>query len=554
MLTYYRSMALILILALLLPTLAACRQEGETPDICILYTNDVHCGIDDYIGYAGLAAYKHEMEAVYDYVTLVDCGDAVQGDFIGAVSSGEYIVDIMNELDYALAVPGNHEFDYGMEQLAALIDRVEAEYLACNAIYSGSSQSALEDTEPYKIIDYGDIEIAFIGVVTPENIAKSTPSYFMENGEYVYDFLQGEDGQALYDCVQGYVDECLSQGADYVVALSHLGDAAESSPYTSVELIEATTGIDVVLDGHAHSVIPSRTVEDQNGEDVLLSSTGTKLEQIGKLVITGEGEITTELISDYTETDSETEQFINGILAQHEEALSTAIATSDIALSCSSETGARLVRNRETAIGNMIADAYRTIGDADISFINGGGIRADLPIGTITYADLLAVHPFGNTLCVVKATGAEILDFLEVACMYTQAQAEADGNAVGENGGFQQVSGLKFTVDTSIPSPVITDENGNMIRIDGERRITDVYVQGDDGEYVPLDPSAVYTVASQNYLLKEGGSGYAEFTDNEFIIDEGVADYQVLITYITEILNGQLGERYSATEGRITVK
>lgn len=554
MLKYYRLMAPLLILALLLPTLTACRREEEAPDICILYTNDVHCGIDDHIGYAGLSAYKHEMEAIYDYVTLVDCGDAVQGDFIGAVSSGEYIVDIMNELDYALAVPGNHEFDYGMEQLAALIDRAEAEYLACNAIYSGSSQNALEDTEPYRIIDYGSIEIAFIGVVTPENIAKSTPSYFMENGEYVYDFLQGEDGQALYDCVQGYVDECLAQGADYVVALSHLGDAEESSPYTSVELIEATTGINVVLDGHAHSVIPGRTVEDQSGDEVLLSSTGTKLENIGKLVITDEGGITTELISDYTETDPDTDQFINRILAQHEEELNTPIATSDIALSCSDETGVRLVRNRETAIGNMVADAYRIIGDADIGFANGGGIRADLPAGTITYADLLAVNPFGNTLCVVKATGAEILDLLEVACMYTQAQAAADGNAVGENGGFQQVSGLKFTIDTAIPSPVITDENGNMIRIDGERRITDVYVQSDNGEYVPLDPNAVYTVASHNYLLKEGGSGYAGFTDNEFIIEEGMLDYQVLITYITDILNGQLGERYSATEGRITVK
>ncbi|MBR5157660.1 MAG: S-layer homology domain-containing protein [Clostridia bacterium] len=225
----------------------------ECEEIAILYTNDVHCGIEDNIGYAGLAAYKKETEALYDYVTLADCGDAVQGDLVGTVSDGEYIVDIMNELDYDFAVLGNHEFDYGMEQLSSLIEKSNAQYLGCNISYTGKNKNLLEKVKPYKILEYGDTKVAFIGVTTPESYTKSTPTYFMEDGEYVYELERGNDGKDLYDNVQKYVDECENQGADYIIVLAHLGDAEESSPYTSVELIEATDGIDVVLDGHSHS-------------------------------------------------------------------------------------------------------------------------------------------------------------------------------------------------------------------------------------------------------------------------------------------------------------
>ena len=403
-------------------------------------------------------------------------------------------------------------------------------------------------------LGYGETKVAFIGVATPESPTKSTPTYFMEDGEYVYNFAQGNNGQNLYDCVQGYVDECEAQGADYVILLAHLGDAEESAPYTSPELIAATDGIDVVLDAHAHSVIAGKTVENKAGEPVLLSSTGTKLANIGKLVIRADGEITTELICGYSAKDAEMDAYIRNVKAQYETEMNKVIATSDIALTCKTEDGIRLVRNRETAIGDLCADAYRAIGGADIGVVNGGGIRADIPKGDITYANMLAVHPYGNTLCVVRATGQEIIDLLETACMYTQAEISKDGNAVGENGGFMQVSGLKFTIDTSIPSSVVLDELDNFVSVSGERRVKDVTVLDDNGAYVPIEFDAVYTVASHNYLLKAGGDSFTGFMDNEFIISEGICDYQVLTQYITEVLNGKLGELYSAPQGRITIK
>ena len=127
-------------------------------------------------------------------------------------------------------------------------------------------------------------------------------------------------------------------------------------------------------------------------------------------------------------------------------------------------------------------------------------------------------------------------------------------NAVGENGGFLQVSGLKYTVDTSIESTVQVDESGMFLSCGENRRVKNVMVLGDDGEYVPLDPQKTYTLASHNYLIKQGGDGINMFMDNKLILNEGMLDYQVLITYITENLDGIVGEEYSTAQGRIIIE
>ena len=536
--------------------MAATNYTSKTQeDIVILFTNDVHCGIEENIGYAGLVEYKESVEQKTPYVTLVDCGDAIQGDTIGTVSKGEFLVDLMNEADYDLAVLGNHEFDYGMKQLGSLIEKAEAEYLSCNIRYTGSGENELAQVKPYEIITYGKTDVAFIGASTPNSITSSTPTYFMdENGNYVYDFCRGNGGQDLYDCIQKNVDECLEKGAEYIVLLSHLGDGEVESPYTSVEVVENTSGIDVVLDAHSHSTIPCMVLEDEKGEEVLLASTGTKLANIGQLVISPSGNITTGLISHFDKKDAEMESKIAEIKASYETELAKVMAMSDITLSCNDENGIRMVRNRETAIGNFCADAYRAVAKADIAVVNGGGIRADLTEGEIIYADLIAVHPFGNTLCKVTATGQEILDALEMASQLTENERTDGRNALGEDGSFLHVSGMKYTIDTSIETSVELDENGNFVAVTGERRVKDVYVENEDGTFEPLDANKEYTFASHNYLIKNGGGGSNMFMDNELLINEGALDYEVLITYMTDVLGGKLGEKYATSEGRITIK
>ena len=214
-------LAACLMLGLMTTAFAA---DEKSNDIVILYTNDVHCAVDDNIGYAGLAAYKKEMQAAYNYVALVDCGDSVQGDVIGTLSKGEYLVDIMNEVGYDFASFGNHEFDYTLPQLQKLIDKAKYQYLCCNLTYTAKDGKGLTGYKAYEIKTYGDIKVAFVGIDTPESFTKSTPTYFQDaNGNFVYSFAEGNKGADLYNKVQETVDAAKKDGATYVVALAHLG-------------------------------------------------------------------------------------------------------------------------------------------------------------------------------------------------------------------------------------------------------------------------------------------------------------------------------------------
>ena len=547
----FKRFALVMAIALIGVTMLFAQGAAEAleaqKDIVVLYTNDVHCAIDSNIGYAGLAKYKAEMEKD-NFVVLVDAGDAIQGDTIGTVSKGEYLVDIMNEVGYDFCVLGNHEFDYGTDVLASLLKKADAQYLNATIEYTGNGNNLLKDTVPYVIERFGFLDVAFIGVSTPESITKSTPRYFMEDGQFVYDFAAGED---LYAAVQGYVDEVREKGADVVVVISHLGVEEGSEPNRATDLIANTTGIDALIDGHSHTTEPSMLVADKSGRKVLYTQTGTKLNNIGKLTISKDGSVKAELVAE-AEKDEAVTAFIEDIKAQYESLVNTVVAHTEVELSITDENGVRAVRNRETAIGDLCADAYRAVADTDIAFVNGGGIRATIKKGDITTANMISVHPYGNALCSCYATGAEILDALEHSVVNTAATAASDGKAVGESGGFLQVSGIKFTVDTSIPSSVKKDDKGLFVAVEGERRVKDVFVE-ENGEWVPIDPEKTYTVACHNYLLQDMGDGYTMFTDNVYILDKVLIDNQVIINYICDFLGGNVGTEYAEPQGGITV-
>ena len=519
--------------------------------IIILHTNDVHCQIDQKknkdgivtnIGYAGVLAYKKEMENLHgiNNVTLVDAGDAIQGGPIGTLSKGEYIVDIMNYIGYDIACPGNHEFDYGMENFLKLsTETSKANYICCN----------FRDLEgnpilsPYTLIKYGDLTIAYLGINTPESFTKSSPIYFQdENGNYIYDFAQGEKGQTLYKTVQKYVDEAIKEGANYVVAIGHLGDEGASEYWSSKSLIKNTYGIDIFIDGHSHEVY-SEILKNKKGKNVLLAQTGTKLQNLGKITInTKNKKITSEFISNYKAQDEDAVNYIEGIKNKFSDVLQEVIAKSSVTLTTlDPTTHKRAIRNSETNLGDFCADAYRAMVGADIAFANGGGIRADIEEGDITYEEIINVHPFGNEICMIETTGQDILDALEIgACEYPI-----------ENGGFLQVSGLSYTIDPSIPSSVVFNERGQFVKVDGKYRVTEVIVGNE-----PLVLNKTYTLASHNYMIKNGGDGYTIFMDDKMIKDSVVIDNGALINYITENLNGVISDEYKNPKGsgRIIIK
>ncbi len=526
-------------------------EETEEPvepkGVVVLYANDVHCGVDDKIGYAGVAAYKKAYEKAGYEVLLVDCGDAVQGATIGTLSQGGYIVEIMNELGYVASTVGNHEFDYGMDRFFELTDLADYDYVSANFVDKDGNRVL----DAYTVVEAAGHKIAFVGVSTPETFTSSSPAYFQdENGNFIYGFCEGNDGADFYAAVQTAADDARNDGADLVVVLSHLGTNAESAPYTSSDLIVNTNGIDVVLDGHSHSVWEGERVKNKDGEEVILSSTGTKLANLGSLTIVDgeEGvELETKLHDEALFQDEEMEAFVAGIKAQYAELAQTVVARSDVDLTIVDPTATdadgkpiRIIRSQETNLGDLCADAYRAMSGADIAFVNGGGIRTSIPAGDITYEQIISVHPFGNALCVVEATGQEILDALEMGVR----------NLPSENGGFLQVSGISFGIDMSVESTVETNDKGLFVKVSGARRVKNVMV-GD----APIDPAATYTLASHNYMLKESGDGINMFADNVLLQDSVLIDNQVLIKYITEHLNGVVGEEYSEPygQGRITI-
>ncbi len=564
------ALLLLCLIVALLPVLSGCQRNqqfeskpytpsaGARNDICILFTGDVHGADDENIGYAGVASYKAEMEKRSDYVTLVDTGDAVQGGYGNMVGEGGYAAELMKRVGYDFAVLGNHEFDYGISRLRTLMENTGAQYLGCNISYTGEGSDALYALKPYEIVPYGEVKVAYIGVSTPFTMTDNAPITFMEDGEYVYDFLLREDGAEFYQRIQETVDTCRTKGADYVILLSHLGDSEEYAPFSSTDVIKATTGIDVVLDGHSHKTIPGRMVSDREGEDVLLASTGTELNHIGRLLITPSGNISVSLISEYSKRDEAVANYIQQEIAKNEHRLAEKIVSSSYDLSIYGPDGARLVCNRETAIGNLVADAYRASAKADIAFVNGGGVRASFSKGNITYGDVIKVQPYGNFLCKVEATGSEIADALELAYRVVEANASSDGEAIAEDGGFLQLSGLRVTIDTSIESTVDLDEKGSFVSVKGARRVTSIEVlqKDENGEerYVPLVADQVYTVASIDYILQEGGDGYSIFTDNTFIDIGNKMEHQVVAQYLKSFAHATVPPAYAAPEGRICIQ
>lgn len=539
------------ILMVLLLVSGCSNKDNRSDDIVILFTNDIHSAIDEGITLAGVAGYKEYMQTKSKYVTLVDCGDAIQGTALGLASSGEVAIDAMNVANYDLCIFGNHEFDYGIDRLSFLINKANAEYINANILYTGNEENIFNQIKPYKIINYGKTKVAFIGITTPDTLNQSSPKNFKEENEYVYDF----NASNILELIQNYVDEVKTKGADYVVVLGHLGINSESeySDYSADYIINNTHGIDVLLDGHSHSLYQRFCTENDNGDYVVSAQTGTKLQALGQLVIDKNGLITVSTISDVVRVDEQAKEIIDSYIAGYDTLLDEVIANVDYNLSSFDEDGIRMVRNRETNIGNFVSDAYRNITGADISYQNGGGIRSDINSGEVKLRDCISVTPYGNQICVIEVTGQEIIDLIEFWCKDCTNVYKANGNAVNENGSFPSMSGIKFTINTSKKANIEVDDKNNLVSIIGNRRISDVLIE-ENGNYVPVELDKTYTLASIDYVLKNGGSGTELFLKNHNIIMDNVSlDYEALIYYLRDVLNGDIS-KYKEVDNRIKIE
>ena len=515
------------------PAASAC-WLGDKSDVTILYTNDVHTYIDKQspkLTYAAIADLKQSYQNAGKDVLLVDAGDHVQGTAYGSMDEGASIIKLMNAAGYDVATPGNHEFDYGMDRAKAIMKEADFPYLSCNWV---DLRTGLRVLPSVKVFVRGGRRIAFVGVTTPETFTKSTPAYFMDKAQrkYIYDIQGGEDGKKLYDAVQKAIDKAKLL-ADVVIGLGHLGVDPSSSPWTSEEVIAHTSGFDAFIDGHSHTVMENKQVQDASGKAVTLTQTGSYFANVGEMTIAADGTITTKLIPTHEGMDAGIAAMQTSWVNTVDDMLGEKIAVGDSDFYVSDPAiGKRRIRSAETNLGDFVADGiYAYFNEVeklhcDLAIMNGGGIRADVPAGDWTFKTCKQVSPFGNVACLMSVTGKQIQDALEFAARFA-------GEGGKENGGFLQVAGATYEIHTDIPNTVQTDEKNVWIgSATGTPRVQNVKIYDKaSGSYLPLDPGATYALAGMNYTLRNLGDGFAMFDGAELIKDYVSEDYLVMSTY-----------------------
>lgn len=504
-------------------------------EIVIYYTNDVHTYINKALSYDSIADLYDQTKSVAAGALLVDAGDHIQGTAYGGMDNGKTIIELMNAAGYDLATLGNHEFDYGMERALGVVEQANFPYVSCNFYHEENGVKGDNVLDAYKIFTVGGKKIAVIGITTPESFTKSTPKYFQDdNGNYIYGIAGGEDGQALYAAVQAAIDAAKAESPDYIIALGHCGDDPASQPWTSEEVIANTTGLDAFIDGHSHSTVPMKEVKDKGGDVVVLTQTGSYFDAIGRMSITADG-IKTELITEWDGSDADVAAIADAWMSEVDAKLGEKIAESDIDFTVNYDNGTRAVRSSETNLGDLNADAYywyvneNLSGGCDMAIMNGGGIRANADSGDWTYKTCKTINTFGNVLCCIELTGQQILDALEFGARFTTGDPENRQ----ENGGFLQVAGCTYAINTYTENTVTVDDKNVWQAGPTEYRVTDVKIYNKETKtYEPLDLTKTYRVAGTNYTLYDCGDGFNMFTGGKHILDGISEDYLAMAAYV----------------------
>ena len=511
--------------------------DGKT---VILHTNDVHGSIELY---AKVAAMKDDYEAQGAQVILADAGDYSQGTVYVSVNKGKDAVTMMNAAGYDVATIGNHEFDYGYAQLKSNLDSAVFKVVCANVLQDGSPVF-----DAYTMINKGGVQVAFVGLETPEAQTKANPALIQG-----LTFLAGDE---MYDAVQTQVDAARTAGADIVIVLSHLGVDSSSEPNTSYDLYKKVNGIDFIIDGHSHTVM----TKGPEGEPI--QSTGTALNNIGVITIdnatkkiesnelipiwhTEEVDGKEVPVYDYTKSDETVANAAKAIIDPIDADYDQKFAESAVDLN-----GAKAPGNRteETNLGDLITDAMMwaiktkapgvDMNNA-VAITNGGGIRAAIAKGDITKKDVNTVLPFGNTLAVVYVKGSELLEALEVSTYCTPKSL----------GGFPQFAGMEVELNTACEYDA-NDTTYPGSTYFGPKSINRITIKTVNGK--AFDKDATYAVITNDFLAA-GGDTYYAFAAAQTQFDTGLPLDEILMEYITVELNGVVTDKYAAPQGRLTI-
>lgn len=520
-------LSLLLLVTLIVPLSA---QDEETFSLTIMHTNDVHAAHEPNSagngGAARQAAVVNQIRGEVENTLLVDGGDRFTGTLFHIQWRGQDSAQIMNMIGYDAMTLGNHEFDNGDDILAAFIEALEFPVVTANVDFSQSPDLA-DMVEPYVVLEVAGEQIGIIGLVTPETEILSSPG-----PELVFDY-------DLVNVTQGIVDELTEQGVDKIILLTHIGYAAD------VEVAQSVSGVDVVVGGHTNTFLSNSNtgaqgeyptvLESTTGEPVLVVQASTQTLYLGRLDVTfdasgvlSEWEGDAILLSRYITPDPDVSDLVAGLAEPIAELQNQPVGESAVFL----EGDRAVCRVEECNLGNLIADAMRLEGDADIAFMNGGGIRDSIDEGEITLGEVLTVQPFGNLISTMQLTGADVIAALENGASQITLNDAGQVSRDGAAGRFLQVSGLRYTIDPTL-------EPGS--------RIVSVEIENEDGSFTPIDPEATYDVVTLNFI-RTGGDGFSVLAENAINpYDNGRVDFEVTLDYIDATSPIE-----PAVEGRIT--
>lgn len=527
-----RKFSLFLVLVLIAVLFTAAQAQDETFTLTLIHTNDTHAAHEPNSngdgGAARLASVVNQVRASADNVLLVDAGDRFTGTLFHTQFLGADQVQIMNALGYNVMTLGNHEFDNGDEVLGQFLDGISFPAVVANIDVANSAPLAGKLVNS-TVIDVNGQQIGFVGLITADTAFSSSPS---DAVVFNADYAAAANAAAA---------ELVAQGVNKIILLTHTGIMADET------FVGALENIDAVIGGHSHTLFSNTyaaasgeyplAFETPAGTTVYYGQAGANGLYVGvmELEFDAEGNVVnaggdTVFLSRFITPDAEVEALVTTLAAEIEELRNTPInATTETLL-----VGDRAVcRTEECNLGNLIADAMRAETDAQIAFMNGGGVRANIEPGDITLGEVLTVHPFGNIISTFSIKGADVIAALENGVSGLRVENGVllrDGNP----GRFLQVSGLRYSFDPNL-------EVGS--------RITKVEVLNEAGEYVAIDPEAVYSAVTLNFL-RTGGDGFTVFAENAIDpYDFGRVDYEATAAFLAA--NSPINY---AVEGRITIE
>jgi 2',3'-cyclic-nucleotide 2'-phosphodiesterase (5'-nucleotidase family) len=476
---FFRTAAAILFLSLSLVT----PVNAAYSIIRILHINDLHGFVEPYVPYgskdqqggaawlsAKVSALRKERPSLF-----LAAGDVIQGNNWTNLSRGRAAVELMNLMGLDAMVVGNHEFDFGLDVLKKRISEARFSVLGANV-------EGLDALRPYVIKEVGGVRVAVLGIVTDDTPVATHPKN-----------VEGLAFRPPVETVTRYLPELRKQ-ASLVVVLSHLGYAADR------KLAEQVPGVDVIVGGHSHTRVDTPT---RIGNTVIVQA----LEHgktLGVLDITlSDGKVSSinGRLEDIRPDRGEPDPAVLSLVQKYRKEADAVLEGR------AGETAVDLdgvnVRRRETNLGNLVADIMRDASGADAAIINGGGIRASIPKGTILVKNVYTVLPFDNYIVAIRLSGDRIRQALEHG---------VSGVETG-SGSFPQVSGLSFIYDPAAPPG---------------SRVREVLIGG-----MPLAADREYTVATNDFLAA-GGDGYTAFgdavrTSRDFSITGGVMKGEKLV-------------------------